>query len=97
MMISINVKPMVGEIAYAFSSPFIDDSGVPYIRHVMGSIVKSRNNETEFRIHDVDDWFPIYRIKQYTFGGVMVDNELFDERRCSREDKKLLKRLGVIK
>ena len=86
MQINIDVRPVVGESVHIISKPFLHKSGTPFVIDMIGIVERSRNSGTEFKILDIDDWFPLYRIIQFTFGGVSIDNEYYDILRCKIED-----------
>jgi len=89
----IIIKPEIGELAYVVTLPFLNEHKQPYIRHITGVIEDIKNNK--YKIIDIDDdWFPIYRIKSFAFGGIMITNDHYNESKCYNEDKQYLRKLG---
>lgn len=87
MQINIDVRPVVGESVHIISKPFLHRDGeTPFVVDIIGIVEDSRNNGTEFKVLDIDDYFPLHRIVQFTFGGVSIDNEYYDILRCKIED-----------
>lgn len=89
----IIIKPEIGELAYVVTLPFLNDKKQPYIRHITGLIESIKKNK-RYKIKEIDDWFPIYRIKSFGFGGIMLLNDHYNESRCYQEDKQYLRKLG---
>ena len=74
--------------------PFLNEHKQPYIRHITGIIEDIKDSPKKYKIIDIDDWFPIYRIKTFTFGGIMILNDKYNESKCYNEDKRYLRKLG---
>lgn len=89
----IFVKPEIGEMAYVISRPFLNEKGRPYIKHITGIIENIKNDR--YKINEIDEWFPIYRIKKFSFGGILIDNDRFNEAKCYYKDQQYLKTLGL--
>jgi len=90
----IMIIPEIGELAYIITLPFLNENKNPYIRHITGMIENIKGSPKKYKIKEIDDWFPIYRIKSYSFGGILLPNDRFDENKCYIEDKQYLRTLG---
>lgn len=97
---AIIVEPEIGGLAYVICRPFFQGD-VPHIRHALGVIKEEKTaniiSEKKFKIKNIDEWIPFYRMRQFTFGGVMLNNYSFDEERCIREDKKHIEIIEKMK
>jgi len=87
------MTPEIGEMAYVVTLPFLNKQQQPYVKHITGIVEEIKSSPERYKIKEVDDWFPIYRIKNFSFGGILVYNYKYNEKKCFIEDKQHLRAL----
>jgi hypothetical protein len=106
MFIPVNVEIVVGSMCIGIlpvrigSDPSLPGIGpLAYADMFRAECVAIKNSNGE-RVCEMDftsitgqtEWVPEYRISDFTFGGVMVNNTKFDPLRIDQEDEAWLKK-----
>jgi hypothetical protein len=92
MFISIDVKMEVGEFAVGYTLPYIYPlDNKPIKDAVVGVIEKVKYDEELVLLNVNKRWIPFHRIKWFTFGGIELENTLYDEEKMVKEDEKIVK------
>lgn len=99
MFIPIQVQPEVGEMAAGYPYPYLNGRE-PQMAYVQGLVEKVDVNKKEILVQGFKKWIPFHRVMIFSFGGIELLNEDYDDSARWEEDKniveKLLKRKGII-
>jgi hypothetical protein len=100
MFIPIQVQPEEGEMAAGYPYPYLEVGGQPQMAYVQGLVTKVHIDEREILIQDFKKWIPFHRVAIFSFGGIELMNEDYDDAKRWEEDKtiveKLLREKGTI-
>lgn len=88
-MALINVKPLVGEVAFGIFPAFLDKYHNAIVMIYTGLIDKIDNNG-HVLIKDAPFAIPEWRIQWFTFGGIVINNTKFNIIKIRNEDSKLI-------
>jgi len=90
MYIHVVVKPEVGEIAYCFGI-LRPVNKLPFMEAIEGFIVEV--DDDWIRVKNISYKIPIYRVVYYTFGGIRMANDEYDQERVDRENQSMYEKL----
>jgi len=92
-MLSISVKPQIGEMACVHMPAFWNDFGNPvkYIHAgVINSVKKLTPGMLAILVSSTNQHIPEWRVEWFTFGGIIVQNLKFNPYKIVLEDKRIL-------
>ncbi len=88
----IIVEPEIGEMVQTIGELFKDDNhNNVYCYKVIKNIISDKNNN-EYLIDN--KWFPIYRIYQFSFGGIEMYNDKYNHGKITKENWAYIKAHG---
>jgi NADH dehydrogenase FAD-containing subunit len=92
MFFPVQVQPEVGESAAGYPYPYIQ-GGQPQMSYVQGLVKKVNEDKREIKIQGFKKWIPFHRIIVFTFGGIELLNEDYDDAKRWEEDRKIVESL----
>lgn len=84
------VEPEIGEMGQAIGKIYFEKDKV-YCYKVIKNIISDKKND-EYLIKNT--WFPIYRIYQFSFGGIGMYNDKYDQNRIKKENDAYIRAHG---
>lgn len=92
MFFPVQVQPEVGEAAAGFPAPYLEGREIKSA-YVQGILTKVDIHKKQLKIQDFKPWIPFHRIVVFTFGGIEIVNEDYDEEARWTEDQAIINRL----
>ena len=87
----VKVEMDIGEFARGISEPYLK-SGTNRIDidYVQGIIEKVDKSNKHIKVENYGGNIPFHRVYEFTFGGILLDNKLYDDIRIMNENDKAI-------
>ena len=110
MFVQVPVEITIGSEVFALLPAKKDKKGVPRVDIILGTVEFINDKDVDNRVltisalfddgsfNTVTKYFKVgeYRVTDYTFGGVLMKNPKFDQKRIEKEDNVRLGGMAII-